>query len=270
MSLNSEKFLGDRNYAIGKTLFAGSIVLSLLAIFLLTKVVTEVIAWTQVNEGDYAENTINVSGEGEVVSIPDVATFSFSVNVTSEDVETAQNESAKKMNDALGYLTGEGVDEKDVKTTSYNAYPKYQYIPCRDFDCGETQKLIGYEVSQNISVTVRDTDNAGTILSGIGSRGATNISGLSFEIDDPSKLEEEARSLAIDDARERAERLAEDLGVKLKGVVSFNEDQGYYPEPYYAKTRALGGIAEDSAVAPELPIGENTVRKTVNITYEIR
>lgn len=270
MNLKFEKFLGDRNYAISKTLYVAVIAISLISIFLISKTVTEVLTWSEIGEGDYATNTINVTGEGEVVAVPDVAKFTFSVSVTSESVESAQNESAKKMNDALEYLKSEGIDEKDVKTISYNAYPRYEYAPCRDFNCASSQKLVGYEVNQDVQVTVRDTTKAGSLLSGIGSRGATNVSGLSFEIDDPAKLEEEARSMAIKDAKEKAERLARDLGVDLDDVISFSEDQGgYYPEPYMMEMKAFGGDMIDGAVAPQLPTGENIIRRVVYLTYEI-
>ncbi|MDA8611439.1 SIMPL domain-containing protein [Candidatus Pacebacteria bacterium] len=270
MSLKFQKFLGDRNYAISKTLFVGVITLLLASLFLLSKTVTEVVSWSHIGEGDYIENTINVTGEGEAIAVPDVATFTFSVNVTADDVEAAQTESATKMNESLEYLKSNGVEEKDVKTTSYNAYPRYEYTPCRDLNCTSSQRLVGYEVSQSVKVTVRKTEEAGKLLSGIGSRGATNVSGLSFEIDDPSKLEEDARSIAIKDAKEKAERLAKDLGVKLKGIISFGEDQGYYPEPYMTRNAFGGEFSEDAAVSPQLPTGENTVKRTVYITYEIK
>lgn len=270
MSLKFEKFLGDRNYAISKTLYVGVIALILVSVFLVSKTITEALTWSKIGEGVYATNTINVTGQGEVISVPDVAKFTFSVSVTSESVESAQDESAKKMNAALDYLKSEGVDEKDVKTVSYDAYPRYEYTPCRDFNCETSQKLIGYEVNQNVQVTVRDTAKAGNLLSGIGSKWVTNVSGLSFEIDDPSKLEQEARSMAIKDAKEKAERLAKDLGVKLDDVISFGEDQGYYPEPYMMEAKAFGGDMMGSATAPQLPTGENIVKRTVWITYEIK
>lgn len=268
MHVDKERFLTDRSYASGWVMYCSLFVLTLLSIFLLTKIVTEVIAWTDDGNQTYPTNTINVVGQAEVVAVPDVATFDFSINVTGESVEIAQTEAASKANAALDFLKSNGVEEKDIKATAYNAYPRYEYDYCQGFNCRSEQRLVGYDVSQSFLVTVRDTAKAGELLSGIGATGITNVSGLNFTIDDPEKLKEEARSQAIADAREQADRLAKDLGVKIKEMVSFNEDQGYSPEPYYGMGGEMAVSAK--AAAPQLPVGENTVKSRVYITYEIK
>jgi hypothetical protein len=265
--LDQNRFVSDRSYAVGKALFAGVIVAALLGIFIATKIVTEVIAWT---EGDdtYPSNVISVTGEGEAVAVPDVAEFTFSVNEKGESVEVAQTGATNKMNAAIDFLKKNGVEEKDIKTTGYNAYPQYQYTTCTGMVCVNEQKLIGYEVSQTISVTVRDTAKAGELLSGVGKTGITNVSGLSFKVDDPEKFKKEARLMAIEKAKAQAEVLAEGLGVKLKGVVSFSEDSG----PYGYGMGGDGMMAKESAVssAPQIPSGEEKITSKVYVTYEIR
>lgn len=267
MFLDQNRFLTDRPYAVGHALFSGVVLMALLATFITAKIVTEVVAWT---DGDttYPSNVISVTGEGEVVAVPDVAEFSFSVNEKGDSVEAAQNIATGKMNAAIDFLKGKGVDEKDIETTGYNAYPQYEYSYCRDAFCVSEQKLIGYEVSQTISVTVRDTSKAGELLSGVGAVGVTNISGISFKVDDTEKFKQEARLMAIEKAKAKAEVLADGLGVKLKGVVSFYEEM--YPTADYGY--GMGGaemMAKNSAV-PQLPAGEEKVVVKVNVTYEIR
>ncbi|MFA7193592.1 MAG: SIMPL domain-containing protein [Candidatus Paceibacterota bacterium] len=268
MSLDSSRFVSDRSYAVGKAIYMGVIVLCLLATFLFVKIVTEVIAWA---DGDttYPSNVISVTGEGEVVAVPDVAEFSFSVNERGPSVEDAQDIASGKMNAAIDFLKGRGIEEKDIETTGYNAYPQYEYSTCRDYVCVNEQRLVGYEVSQTISVTVRDTSKAGELLSGVGSVGVSNISGISFKVDDTEKFKAEARLIAIEKAKAQAETLAEGLGVKLKGVVSFNEESS--PSPYYGYD-AMGGaeMMAKSSVAPQLPAGEEKVTSRVYVTYEIR
>lgn len=269
MSLDPSRFVSDRSYAVGQALFIGVIVLFLLSLFLTTKIVTEVLAWKNVADENYPSNVISVTGVGEAIAVPDVAQFSFSVNEKGESVEIAQDFASKKMNAAIDFLKKSGVEEKDIETTGYNAYPQYQYDYCRGFECTSEQKLIGYEVSQTISVTVRDTKKAGELLSGVGQTGVTNISGIAFIVDDEEKFKEEARTKAIEAARTQAESIAKGLGVKLKGVVGFSEDAGYYPQPYYE-----GGYGGDmmvkSSVAPELPAGEEKITSRVYVTYEIK
>ena len=263
--LDQNRFISDRSYAVGKALFAGVIVLAILGIFIAAKIVTEVVAWT---EGDdtYPSNVISVTGEGEAIAVPDVAEFTFSVNEKGESVEVAQGTATTKINSAIDFLKKNGIEEKDIKTTGYNAYPQYQYTTCTGMVCVNEQKLIGYEVSQSITVTVRDTAKAGELLSGVGKTGITNISGLSFKVDDPEKFKQEARLQAIEKAKAQAEVLAKGLGVKLKGVVSFSEDSS----PYYG---GMGGdmmMAKEMSASPQTPAGEEKITSKVYVTYEIR
>lgn len=269
MNLDSNRFVSDRPYAVGKTLYMGVIVLCLLATFLFAKVVTEVIAWTK---GDkiYPQKVISVVGEGEAIAVPDVAEFSFSVNERAATVEAAQATATAKNNAAIDFLKNSGIEEKDIETTGYNAYPQYEYSTCRDFVCTNEQRIVGYEVSQTVSVTVRDTAKAGELLSGVGSAGISSISGISFTVDDLDKYKDEARLMAIEKAKAQAEVLADGLDVKLKGVVSFSEDSN--PMPYYGMggdVRMESSMAK-TAVAPQLPVGEEKVTTRVYVTYEIR
>ena len=116
----------------------------------------------------------------------------------------------------------------------------------------------------------RSTKKAGELLSGIGSKGATNMSGLSFTVADQTALEAEARTKAIDDARAKAEELAKELGVSVVRVVGFNESGG--TPMYYAKAMSMDSASGEAAVAPsaEIAVGQNKITSNVSITYEIR
>lgn len=229
-----------------------------------------------IGAGVSASNTINVSGEGEVFAVPDIATFTVGVTEEAEDVATAQEAVNEQMDAIISFLEGEGIEERDIKTTNYNVRPRYEYRE----NTGELREpvpgervLVGFEVTQRIEVKVRDTERAGEILSGTGSLGATNVSGLSFTIDDDDALLAEARELAIADAREKAQTLADDLGVQLVRVVGFNESGGQPPVPYRASFGADDGAAvmEQTAVGgANLPTGENKMTSNVTVTYEIR
>lgn len=223
--------------------------------------------------GGETKNTIVVAGKGEVIAIPDITTITFSVVEQATTVSDAQSKATAKMNKALDVLKGLGVEEKDVKTTDYSAYPRYEYLSqvCTMYSCppSGTQKLIGYEVRQSIMVKIRNIADAGKILGNIGETGVSDISGLNFTVDDQDAKVREARKSAIDDAKEQATQLAKDLGVKLGDIVSFNES-GNYPMPiYYAKDMAMGmgGVSES---APQLPVGENKITSNVTIVYEIK
>ncbi len=238
---------------------------------------SQVFNWT-VFQGNYA--TINVEGVAEVNAVPDIGAFSFSVEAEGDDVGIAQEESGKKINAIMEYLKNEGgVEEKDIKTTGYNAYPRYEYVlkeDCVFGRCDKKRELVGYTVTQQVAVKVRDTGNAGNLIGGVGSLGATNMSGLSFEVDDLEALKEEARLAAITDAKAKGKRLAKELGVRLGDILSFNDGGGdKYPVPYAPRSlmsdeRAFEGGFSEQAFAPEISVGEDTVVARVTITYKIK
>lgn len=234
-----------------------------------------VFAKTSLTESDSSYTNmaiIEVSGEGEVLAKPDIGSFSFSVEAKGEDAATAQEQSAIATNAILTYLKEAGVEEKDVKTQDYNLRKNYRYEEtlCLTGYCPSNRVDDGYIVNQSVMVKVRDLDKAGEIIAGVGDKGATNISSLNFTIDDMDALEEEARAKAIADAKAKAERLADDLGVRIERIVSFNESSY---QPYAARAMmAMDMAVEESAesMAPEIPVGENQVTKTVSITFEVK
>ncbi len=219
--------------------------------------------------------TISVVGNGEVTAVPDIATFSFSVKADGKDAPEAQAKSAEALNTVTSYLRDQGVAEKDIKTAGYNLMPKYTYEqkPCLMGSwCppGE-QKQDGFEVYQSVTVKVRDTAKAGALLSGVGEKGATDISGLGFTIDDEDKYKADARALAIDDAKAQAEVLAEKLGVRLVEMTGFYEDTPDTGMPYYGMGGDMAMSAKaEMAPTPDVPVGENTITSRVNLTYVVR
>jgi uncharacterized protein YggE len=232
----------------------------------------------QQSKGVYTgETVINVRGTGEVFAKPDIGSFSFSVLAEGKDANEAQTKSAEATNAILAFLKESGVAEKDIKTDYYNLNPKYDFnqAPCPMYAsyCPEsTPKLIGYDVSQTVTVKVRDLTKSGDLISGVGGKGATNMSNLQFTIDDETALMTEARALAIADAKKQAEQLAKDLGVEIVRMTGFYEEtNGGYPMPMYDSYAKGGDMMEQAvSVAPSVPTGENTIMSVVNISYEIK
>lgn len=251
-----------------------------LLVLILVSIVAALAAYTKLTlresrYGEYGMATINVRGEGEVMARPDIGTFSFSVMAEGDDAASAQNESAEKINAITAYLAEQGIEEKDIKTSSYYLNPKYTYPtrPCAvGMYCPPGEAVIdGYEVSQTVEVKVRDLDKSGDLITGVGERGATNISGLSFTVDDESVLKAEARAAAIEDAKEKAEKLANDLGVRLVRITGYYEEEFYPPYGYGGYDMAMErSVAQSAGVSPNMPTGENQVSSIVSVTFEIR
>ena len=251
--------------------------LGVLALFLFILTLSSLKQFRFIGSGVTATNTITVSGDGEVFAVPDTAEFSVTIQEEAKQVKDAQEVATKKTNDIIAYLKKQGIEEKDIKTADYSVYPQYDYLQdsvCRDGYCKPGRQVLrGFQVSQTLAVKVRDTEKAGDLLSGVGPLGASQVSGLSFTIDDQDKLEAEARGMAIEKASEKAGELAGQLGVSIVRVVGFNEN-GSYPATYaYGRggaTMAMDAAMESKAAAPELPVGQNKITSNVSVTYEIR
>lgn len=220
---------------------------------------------------DPSPATISVAGEGEVLAVPDVGQFTFAVNAEADDAATAQEESASKVNDILAYLKEQGVEEKDIKTTNYNLSPKWRWeervCPVGSYCPPGERVQDGVTVTQRVEVKVRDTEQAGQLLAGVGERGATDISNLRFTVDDTDELKAEARAQAIADAQEKAATLATQLGVRVVRLAHYNEQSdGFMP---YTERFMAADAAEGLGGGPQLPTGEESTVVRVNVTYEV-
>jgi len=233
---------------------------------------------------DYGQNTISVSGVAEVQTTPDIAIFSFTVEEEKRDSQEAQDIVSEKISVILDSLEDADIDEKDITTQSYRITPQYQWVNEKssgtetDID-GNIYHIeprgkriqTGFVVAQDVEFKVRDFDVVPDVLRTLSSEGVQNLYGPNFQLDDPEQAQRDARALAIADAREEAEILAKELGVRLGKMVSFSENNGGYV-PYFEKNSfatARLDLAEDS-FSPELPVGETTNEARVSIIYEIK
>jgi uncharacterized protein YggE len=223
-----------------------------------------------------SENTITFSGHGEVTAVPDIANIYFNISKEAKTVKEAQALVAEIEKSSLELLKANNILEKDIKTTNASFSPKYEYkyektvSPCNGYNCPMPGKsvIVGYTASESITVKVRNTDDVGKIMQGLGTTGVSDLSGPDFSIDNEDGLKAEARKKAIDDAKEKAKVLAKDLGVRLGKITSFSES-GNYPRPMMYKTMAADSVSSESIPA-SLPKGENTISSDVSITYEIK
>jgi uncharacterized protein YggE len=230
-----------------------------------------------IGSGIGAVNIVSVSGEGEVFAVPDTAEFTFSITEEGATAGAVQETATTKANEVIDALKAQGVEEKDIKTVAYELHPKYEWIQERcttAFGCPGKQVQNGFELTQSVLVKARDLNKAGELLSLVTEKNVSNVSGLTFTIADEDGLRAEARKAAIDDAKEKAEKLATDLGVSLVRIVSFNENEGNYPMPYMARDMAMSDVygiggGEEAKVA-SVPAGENRISSNVSVTYEIR
>ncbi len=243
-------------------------VLAILALFLFAKTWATVEGMGHVKIGETP--TITISGTGKASTPPTIAQISFTVEERASTEQEAQTLATNKTDAALAGLKKLEIKDADIQTTGYQIYPQYETPNCKPgVPCPQSTKISTYQVSQSVTVKVRDTAKAGDVLKALGTAGVQNVSGPNFMVDDPTAVQAEARGKAIADARQKAELLARQLGVHLGTVVSFSENGGGGVMPMFAQM-AKGASADSGAPAPTLPQGENETTSSVNITYEIR
>lgn len=250
-----------------------SLVLILLAVFLFAQTLNALKEYRYIGGGVPSSNTVSVAGEGEVFAIPDTAEFIVSVEEKGKTASEVQQTSSEKITSIVDALKERGVEEKDIKTVSYELQPQYEWQPvtCVRYPCDRKQVQNGFMIQQDVKVMVRDMDKAGELLSLMTEKGASSVSALTFTVADESGKREEARTLAITDAKENAEKLANDLGVTLVRIVGFYEESTQ-PMPYM-RSYMEDSISAEMSMAPKMasvPVGENQMLSHVTVTYEVR
>lgn len=271
---NKNRFFNDTKFAVSWGIAGLLLTAILLSIFLMAKTFNEI----KNGSNDSNFNVVTVSGTGEVSSIPDVVTINFTVKESSESVSSAQDLATTKINKITALLKEKGIEEKDIKTLDYNIYPKYEWqydeIFCpagRSCPPNGRNVVIGYDVSQNTQLKIREIEKAGELLTLIGGEEVSYVSGLQFSIDNEEALKEQARNLAIADAKEKAKKLAESLGVKLDDIVSYSEGENY-PIYGYGGEMKMSAASADNNLREEidLSVGENKITSAVSITFKIK
>lgn len=221
--------------------------------------------------------SFSASGEGKVVAVPDVARFTFSVIVQGgTDIAGLQTQNTAKVNKAVSFVKSNGVEDKDIKTESYNLEPRYQRFSCPNGPklagtAGEPcppPEIVGYTIRQTVSVKVRDFSKIGDLLAGVVEKGANSVSQLSFTIDDRTELENQARVKAIEKAQTKAKAVAKAAGFRLGRILSVSE--GFTPvfRAEAVSFNTFGGASVLSA--PTIEPGSQEVTVNITVTYEIK
>ncbi len=214
--------------------------------------------------------SFSVSGEGKIVAVPDVAEFSFSVLTQGgTDITKLQKENTEKMNKAISFLKEKGVDSKDIKTENYNLEPRYQYAKCNE-ETGvcPPSEIVGYTITQSVAVKVRDFSKIGDIFSGVVTSGANSVSQLQFTIDEPEKLQNEAREKAIAQAKEKAKLVAKAGGFNIGRLLGI--DENIYSPPIYYRSFKAESSGAGATVSPTIEAGSQEVKVNVTLRYEIK
>ncbi len=202
--------------------------------------------------------TISSSGSGTAGAEPDVASVVFGVNITRSDPGEAVNDAAQLVEAAMAAARAEGVAGADMQTTTY-VWDDYDY---------EYTGEMEYAVNHYVRADIRDISSVGDVLAAVVYAGANSINGVSFYVEDTASLYEEARNRASENAREKAEQLADNFGVTLGEITSISEWTNYYPASGMAYDNYGGGLGYYAESPPVTP-GAYSLTVEVSVTYEI-
>ncbi len=207
---------------------------------------------------------LSVVGEGKVEAVPDTAYVDAGISVIeSSSVAQVQKSIDEINNKILAAVQKLGIDKKDVTTSNYSINPNYSY---------ENNKngITGYNGSANITVKVKNTQLVSQVIQEVTAAGANQVNGARFSIENPEKYREEARSKAIANAKEQAQKLADSLGIKLGKVTNIVEssDNGV-PPIIYDRGMAQASMASGKA-APQIEPGSQTISSVVTLFFEKR
>ncbi|HUJ46424.1 MAG TPA: SIMPL domain-containing protein [Rhizomicrobium sp.] len=205
---------------------------------------------------------LTVSGEGEAKARPDQATLSAGVVTDGKTAADALGANSRAMNAVFATLKRLGIPDKSIQTSGINVTPQYP-----DFNSKQPHRVIGYQVSNSVTVTVDNLDNLGPAIDALVSSGANSLGDISFSIRDPKPLMAAAREDAVKDAIAKADTLSRAAGVTLGPIVSISE--GSYAAPPQPMRIMAFTTAVDKAPTP-VAAGENTLSTTVSVTWEIR
>lgn len=207
---------------------------------------------------------VAVSADGRVTIEPDTATATIGVDVQRPTLAEAQSESTTQMTAIIDAITGFGVAEEDIQTSNFNVSVVQNYD-----QQGNPTEILGYRVSNQVNVKVREIDRLGELLDTAVSAGANTIWGVWFYLDDPSEAASQARAQAVDNARAKAEELADAAGMSLGRVVSISEGYSPPPMPLPFEGRAAGDMAQGAGASVPIQIGTTEVMVSVQMVFEL-
>jgi len=210
------------------------------------------------------EHTIAVTGSGKVTVTPDMATIQLGVAIQKPSAKAAREAAATAMTKIVAAIKALGIADKDIATAMVSLGPVYNYPN------NASPVITGYQLTNAVTVKVRDLAKLSDVLDNAVAAGATTVDGVSFDVTDRSAAESQARDAAVKDAKAKADTYAKGLGVAITGVASVTENV-VTPVWYGNVYNSLAGGATDKAATPSTPVlpGSTDVTITVQVSFLI-
>jgi uncharacterized protein len=210
---------------------------------------------------------LTLSADGRSTRVPDLAVFSAGVTTQAKTAAAALSDNADRMNAVIAALKTSGIAERDIQTSNLSVNPVYgQQRTDANGNVSGDPVIIGYQANNQVEVKQRKIGNYGKTIDTLVNAGANQVSGPSFQLDNPDAASDEARIDAMKKARARAELYAKAAGLTVKRILTISESGGYAPQPMvmYARAEAMMAKAPSPVAAGEVQVGAN-----VTVTFEL-
>ena len=230
---------------------------------LLLMVFLAVLIMAKIDEINEPHQLMRMTATGKTIVIPDVAIVTLGVVSEGTNSIEVKNKNNAKMNQVIGFIKQQGIEEKNIQTTQFYASPKYNYANGQN-------NIVGYSATQLISITIAEINKSRSMLQkivdGAVNNGANEVQDIQFSLSDPAKFEKKAREAAIKKAREKAEELTSEADLKLGRVINISTQSNDVSRPI---AFVGASMAQQKSVAPNIEPGSQTVMQTVTMTFEV-
>lgn len=207
---------------------------------------------------DDLRSTVSVVGDGRVLVQPDTVFTGFGVESASANLNDAQSDAFTRMQSVIDAVVAQGIPREDIKTRSINITPEY--------DQQLRTRIRGYRVSSSVQVQIRNVSAAGQIIDAAVTAGANRVDGISFSVADQTPFKDQARAMAMANARQKADQLASLAGMRVVGVKAIAESDATSTPVRAERTVAA---APAGAAPPPVEPGEQEIRTQVQVTFII-
>jgi uncharacterized protein YggE len=204
--------------------------------------------------------SLTVTGKGKASAPPDMAEVHAGVTTQADSAAAALEQNSADMAKLLDVAREQGIAKKDIQTSQFRIAPRYQQDPKHK----QTNEIVGYQVTNQVRITVGDLDALGALLDKVVAAGANQVHGINFSIAEPEHLLDRARREAMADARRKAELYAKAGDVRLGRTLLIQEGAARVPQP-----RPVRYFSEARAASAPIAQGELDFMVSIQITYRL-
>jgi len=208
--------------------------------------------------------TVTVSGNGRAAVAPDRFTFQVGVQTVAATVDGAVTENNRRVAAVIAALKQAGAQDKDIQTSQFSIYPQ------QDYQEGKLPRILGYNVTNTVTVRSTKVADAGRLLGVAVGAGVNTSSGINFEVSDPARGRDQGLKAAFEDARAKAALLAQAAGRTLGRAVEITEGQRFGEPPPRPMDRRMAMEAQVANADVPVEAGTQEVLYTVSATFELR